>query len=105
VQEQCWHRLALELKATKAELKERMSWIEFLEWQQWFELHPFGTEWDDARMATLSANICAALTGKKQDVKDHMARYKKPARKQTPMQQLMILKDWTARGAACQTRR
>lgn len=50
-----------------------MSGREFVEWLAYFDLRPFGPEWDDTRIAVLSAQICAALSGKAQKVGDHFA--------------------------------
>jgi hypothetical protein len=62
------------------ELQSRMSSREFVLWQTRYADTPFGTEWDNIRIAAVSANITAATTGKKQKIEDHIPRSKKRKR-------------------------
>ena len=80
-----------------------MSGVEFDDWIHYFNLHPYGTEWDDVRMAVLSANICAALTGQTQKPEDHQAKYKS-AQKMSGKKIGMIMQSYVAEHKAWQTR-
>lgn len=62
---------------------------EFARWIAYYQEAPFGDDVDGLRLALLSANICAALTGKGQRVVDHLLKFGNQS--QTPQQQIMIL--------------
>lgn len=55
-----WHRLALALGGTVAELQDRMPYREFLEWVAFYQIEPWGDVRGDmqtALLAGLTANI------------------------------------------------
>lgn len=47
---------------------------EFFDWCAYYDLHPFGHEWQDLSLAAISANVVGALSGKPQRLKDHMLK-------------------------------
>lgn len=81
-----------------------MTGIEFYDWLEYFDLHPYGTDWDDTRMAVLSATICAALTGKTQKPEDHKAKYKRVV-KMSPKKINMVLSEIAAEQRQWQARK
>ncbi len=44
-------------------MQERITNAEFIEWKQFYDVRPFGDEWDDLRFGTMTARICASLSG------------------------------------------
>jgi hypothetical protein len=86
-----WFELALAFGIPVEELQSRMSWREFVFWQARYRAQPFGTEWENIRSAAISANVCAATSGKAQKIQEHIPRERKRRRKQSPQEQAMIL--------------
>lgn len=86
---------------TVDELKAVMSVEEFVYWQAFYMMRPFGPDADDLRIGVMSANVCAFLSGKAQELKDHMPQYegRKTAR-QSPKHQAMMLDMMKAENAA-----
>jgi hypothetical protein len=52
-----WHRLALYLGGTVAELQARMSSAEFTRWVAYSNLEPFGYHMDNFRMGQIAATV------------------------------------------------
>ncbi len=73
-----------------------MSWREFVFWQARYLAEPFGTEWENIRLAAVSANVCSALGAKGQKIQDHIPRAKKRKR-QTAQQQYAIFQQMKSR--------
>jgi hypothetical protein len=70
------------------------------EWQEYYELEPFGEERDDIRAANICLNFAEAMGMKKKGggklaLKDFMLRFDKPAQKPqlAPIAAQSILKD------------
>lgn len=60
-----WHRLALHLGGTVAELQERMSSAEFTQWIAYSMKEPFGYHIDNFRMGQVAATVFNVARGKK----------------------------------------
>lgn len=56
-----WHRLAIALGATVDELQERMSAEEFMRWAVYYQLEPFGYEWQRWCFGMVAASISNAV--------------------------------------------
>lgn len=64
--------LAGYLKKSVAEIEE-LSSVEFDYWKLRFLQRPFGDQWDDWRIAALSARVVQMLVPDKQKIENHLA--------------------------------
>lgn len=62
--ERFWYRLSLKLGGTVGELKARMTWREFLQWQAFYALEPWGEWLNDLRFAQLAFLLANIWRGK-----------------------------------------
>lgn len=73
-----------------AELAERMSAEEFEYWQAFYQIQPFGQEWEEIRTAYQTVNICQIQT-RSQLKTESYAAWKPKRREQTAEEQAALV--------------
>jgi len=71
-------RMALALGCTVAELGDRMSYAELVEWMAYYMLEPWGCEPEDIRTSILAAASVAPFTKRRVRPKDFMPKWYNP---------------------------
>ena len=90
--------LALALGRTVAEIEEGMTAAEFLEWQEYYSIEPFGELRGDARIGVLGAGVAMMLGAKNVKVENWMPHFK--SKKPKSPEQLAVEADTWARAIA-----
>ncbi len=44
-------------------MKRKISKAQFVEWKHFYEVRPFGDEWEDLRFGTMTARVCSSMGG------------------------------------------
>ena len=69
--------LALELGIPVAELQERISFEEFLEWRAFYDLDPFGYQRHDLNTGIILAHVMSAMGAKNVKPSDFMPNFER----------------------------
>lgn len=82
--------LAFQFGCTVAELAERLTVEEFGYWQAFYQIQPFGEEWQEHRIAFQTASILQSKTKSRLKVDDFSA-FRPRRKKQTAAEQQSIV--------------